>query len=494
MPLARLIPAVLFVGAAAYPLTYLLLASQRLTFPLELEWMEGATVAHVQRILDGQPIYTQPSLEFVPFLYSPLYYYVSSLVASVAGNGFFALRLVSLVSSLGCLALIFAIVRRRVQSALGGTLAVCLFAATYPLTGSWFDLARVDSLFLLFLLAGAWTFLSPRPLVRSVATPLLLFLAFFTKQSALVVVIGFSVAAAVTRPRWERVAVPAISGALVAGSSWLMNAMTDGWYGYYIYDLPRALPFPAMWPGDVWSPNLLGLSAVSIALAFATIALVRFPAGRTTREAIEDAAILGSLALVSYLSRVAGGYENVLMPLYAGVAIYGAIGFERVPRLLEPQETAQQIAAVALIVQFALLVYSPWAWLPTPAAREQGAALLARVAAIEGPVYWPDHPWYLRLAGKPTTGHEEAVGDVVLADPQGWGARLLADMAAAVAEKRFGGVVVDFESFRLRPEGFDAHYETADADVTGDDLIPPAGGPRRPTYLYVPRDRAPEPR
>ena len=73
----------LIVGASLYPLAYLVIALTRLSYPFELEWMEGGSVVHVQRILDGQALYVTPSLTFVPFIYSPFYFYVSSLFAHV---------------------------------------------------------------------------------------------------------------------------------------------------------------------------------------------------------------------------------------------------------------------------------------------------------------------------------------------------------------------------------------------------------------------------
>ena len=46
----------------------------RLTYPYELEWMEGAMFQVVMRVVDGLPIYTTPSMEYVPPLYAPLYF------------------------------------------------------------------------------------------------------------------------------------------------------------------------------------------------------------------------------------------------------------------------------------------------------------------------------------------------------------------------------------------------------------------------------------
>ena len=43
----------------------------RLPHLFEIEWMEGSMVDHVRRVIDGQPLYVAPSLDFVPFIYPP---------------------------------------------------------------------------------------------------------------------------------------------------------------------------------------------------------------------------------------------------------------------------------------------------------------------------------------------------------------------------------------------------------------------------------------
>src|SRR5829696_279318 len=94
-------------AAVAFVLLYLTLALIRLRYPFELEWMEGAMVDQVQRVVEGRPMYVAPTLDFVPFLYPPVYFWASAAVAMVTGVGFVALRLVSLVASLTVLVLIY---------------------------------------------------------------------------------------------------------------------------------------------------------------------------------------------------------------------------------------------------------------------------------------------------------------------------------------------------------------------------------------------------
>ena len=69
-------------------------------------------VCHVGRILAGQKLYVKPTIEFVPFVYQPFFYYVATLAAKMVGLNYLALRLVSHLATLGVLILIFDYVRR----------------------------------------------------------------------------------------------------------------------------------------------------------------------------------------------------------------------------------------------------------------------------------------------------------------------------------------------------------------------------------------------
>ena len=135
---------------------YLGIALARLGYPFPLEVLESNSLVEVHRILAGQPLYAAPTVSYVPDGYPPLYFAVSAAAASVLGQSYLALRLVSLVSSLACFAIVARLVQRETASAAAGLAAAGLLAATYFATGTWFDVARVDSLFLALSVAGLY--------------------------------------------------------------------------------------------------------------------------------------------------------------------------------------------------------------------------------------------------------------------------------------------------------------------------------------------------
>ena len=89
---------------------HLRLFAGRVGFPLDLEWMEGGMLVHAQRIAAGQGIYVKPSLEFIPYLYTPLYPALLALLSFVFPLGYLLGRVVSLLAFFAALVLLVALV------------------------------------------------------------------------------------------------------------------------------------------------------------------------------------------------------------------------------------------------------------------------------------------------------------------------------------------------------------------------------------------------
>ena len=189
---------------------YLFVALSRLDYPFALQQLEGNSLVEVHRILAGQPLYPAPTAGYVPDGYPPLYFLVSAAVARVLGAGYLSLRLVSLVSSLACFALLARLVQRETGSIAAGTGAAGVFAATYFTAGTWFDIGRVDSLFLALSLGGLYAARHMRGARGAIAAGALLAAAALTKQTALAESVAVT-AALLTGPRRRLACVAALT-------------------------------------------------------------------------------------------------------------------------------------------------------------------------------------------------------------------------------------------------------------------------------------------
>lgn len=63
----------LFLGLV-FTLLFFYTAGSRLSYPFDIEWMEGGVITHAKRLLDGQPLYAKPSADFIAYIYQPLFY------------------------------------------------------------------------------------------------------------------------------------------------------------------------------------------------------------------------------------------------------------------------------------------------------------------------------------------------------------------------------------------------------------------------------------
>jgi 4-amino-4-deoxy-L-arabinose transferase-like glycosyltransferase len=442
----------------------------RVPFPFELEWMEGATLIHIQRLAHGQQLYAAPSLDFVPFTYPPLYYIVAVPFTWIAATGFTAPRLISALASLVTLAAIYTMVQRRAGS-FQGAVAAGVFAGAYALSDGWFDLARVDALYVA-LMAFAWLRITSARTPRDwLLAAVVISLAFFTKQPAVLSVVPLIVFLLVT----DRSAAAWFGGtiALLVGGGWLaLHWWTDGWFTYYVMELPRLrmrVSFDAHRLLTFWSHDVLRPMAIALLLGSAgTLALRRW----------RDAAIASGLIATAWMARLEGGaWTNALLPAYLAIAVLFGLSLQRLGRWTLP-------VTAAAALQLALLLYDPRPLLPTDSDRAAGERVVEALRALPGPVLVIDHSYWSTLAALPEHAHGWAVTDVVWADRAKAGPSLEAEIRSQLQQQRFTTIVVDTGTSWFL-EDVESGYTAAGALTGGEPYRPRSGAPRHPERVFV---------
>ena len=440
-----------FVAAPTFFLAlFVTIAALRMGYPYELEWMEGGMLTHVDRVLAGEPLYVAPSLDFVPFIYTPLYFWVAAGAAALLGDGFFPLRLVSFLSTLGCFGLLFRFAWRETDSREAGLLAAGLFAATFQVSGLWLDLARVDSLFLFLLLGGAYAARYARGAAGLVIGGSVLGLAFLTKQSTLLAALPVLIWTVWMHRGLARGAGLAAFAVVAGGGTLWLETLSGGWFTYYVFTLPghhALLPSVLV---SFWSEDLLR------PMGWAAFASVVFLASAPRDQRLFYLCLWAGLIGASYVSRLhSGGYVNVLIPAYAALAL----GFALSVGGMERWALAQGAHVAALLwlgvgLQFAALLYNPNVPLPRPGDWEAGDRALATIAGVSGTVWLPSQGYLAERAGKRPLAHAMGLVDVHRGDPHGEGARLLREVEEAIQAQRFEAVVVDSDgAYRDLVEG-----------------------------------------
>jgi hypothetical protein len=487
-------------GAAAlyYIAVFAGLALLRMFYPYELEWTEGAMLDQIYWIQLGRWEYGPPTLNFIPICYNPLYLYTAALFSKVLGLGFLAPRLLSVLSTLGILGFLYALVSENTGRRSAGLLAAGVFAATFRFSGAWLDLAKVDSLFLLLLLAAHWV--GRRQIWRAwIISGLLYVLAYYTKQLALPLILVMAAASLIqfrgrTWPQW---AAAAAAGGLVF--VWL-EASSGGWYSFYTI---RALSYheriPALWSfwrqflGAAWP----GLLAAAVTAGFA--ALFYWQRRRPPEfKPLFWQDLLFALALIAISWSVffkIWTYDNGFIPACAGLALLSGWAFGFTLRWADQPDSPSQArwlhlsAAILLLAQFANLVYSPFQQLPSTRHWEASRQFERFVKDLPGEVLVLHHAFVSAPAGKQPFFHS-----VNYADPTAWALppRTEADASkremtleiwrTASREQSVPWIILD-----SRPENWYPNYViVTDISAEYQAMVPLTGVPSRPQYLLAP--------
>ena len=490
--LERWLCASVLLVLAAFALVFLAVALVRARYPFDLDFLEDDVLLEAWRFAQGLPVFVPPNADFVPHAYAPLYMLLSAALFKLAGPAYLPMRLLSMAATLASAGVLYA----------GGRLPGCrrsiallapgLFCAGYALTGFEYDLARVDALSIALMLAGTLAGIGgAQSRRRRVTAALLLALAFFAKQTALVFgpAMALYLLVSARRQAVDFLVVYSLAVALPLGA---MHGLTGGWSTTYLVVVPQADPVSLDRVASYIRHDLarsLGPLCAILALAAVARRQRRLPFG-----AGGGAWLLFTL-LAIFISGWArarlGGNANSLMPAYAFLCLAPAIalGDTEAWQTLRPALKSALTAGVYLIVvlQCALGLYSPASEMPTLAMQQSGERLIAALRQAPGPVLVVEHPYYALLAGK-----APGVALTALWHAGGRGSTLLpADLRQRFRDRYYSMIVGDegtyLEVEALMAEAWRDTYAPAqalgalDAPPTLDGLVV------QPRYLFMPK-------
>ena len=500
------------------------LFASRLTFPLDLEWMEGGVLVHAQRIAGGKGIYVTPSLDFIPFLYTPLYPGLLALLSFVAPLGYVLGRVVSILALIAALvALVLASVGEaterggKVFAALAGIAGAGVVVASFAFTGHFYDLVRSDSLLLALEAAALYLALCGQGWRSAAVAGLLIALGFFAKQTATIVGVGIGLGLLVTNLRRGLVYGVAAAVALAAGVGLLVKT-SGGWFWTYIFKLHQSHAFRKEAVSDIaWPFTQQFAWPLFTALILATIGLALSRKLKRSDAILWAAALAGeAAALIGFATQWAD--SNAFVPAIFFPAFAAAVLVARLVGVaMEGQKWgAVTVAAVAVILLGGQSLHTappspvrgPNRWpvllgwpglghaLPTlasavPSAQDRAAAarLLGELRGLPSPLFIPFHTYYAVLAGKQPFVHRMGVRDVEAALGRAKG------LDQAILEQRFAAIVLDWKSYPGEWPNLDRRYHVVRELREGVDSVRMfAGAQTSPNRLYLPtRDPPPLP-
>ncbi|MCG8407128.1 MAG: glycosyltransferase family 39 protein [Phycisphaerales bacterium] len=448
------------LGSLGLTLTVLILILARLPRECDNEWVESSMAHSALRILNGNPLYGPPTIEYVGDNYPPVYFYLCAGLMTLCGPSVMACRLASVISTFAIAIGIWMLGKSRSnhpsprETQWARLVCVGLFFAFYAAGGQVYDLARVDmtaiafavwSVVIFIRFEGRWT-----PIVAGV----LMGLAILTKHN--MVMVGVALGVGLLIFRWRQAVVYGLfSAGLPLIVFALLEATTNGWSSFYLLTQPSLHPFGG---GGRWirfvaeDLNHHGLVMVIGMIAGGTILLKKWP-----READWHRTVLLLLTavgglLVTLIARLkAGGFSNNLCPMW----IFGLMAMAwMLPRLssndgrfhtgtVRRPSRLQWICWTMVLVQLVSLSRSfaelPWqSWLAAGEKRQAVTELDAIVSHHEadGPVWIPSHSFE-------AFAHQCPAG--FLMDAPGFQAKTLfeSDLVAHLRNKTWSAVILN---------------------------------------------------
>lgn len=392
--------------------TFILSSLIRIFFPYQLSWMEGAIVDHARRILSGQSLYGPLSIDFTPFTYPPLYYYICALFMKIFGVGFVVPRMISFISTLLLLYFFWRLILFETKSKFYGFLGVGFFSAFYSFTRCFFDMARVDALHIFLLFLGVYLLRVPpkKGKILSVyASAFVFYLSLFTKQQALLVIVFIALYLLFENFSKFLKFVVTFSLFSLLTFAFFQNE-SGGWFLFYIYRLPAAVGVSKKYFFQIFQDLLVKAPVFLSMLPY--LFLKRKDTGNmdSSTKFFYMAFFSGSF-ITSWLSRAQkGGVENTILPILLSASFLGVIAFWKFEKNCTKNKYLRHGSLYFLIfMQFFLLVYNPMKLWPQKYHYIVNKKFVDFIGSFKGEVLVNSMGYIPHLAGKKTFAHKSAV-------------------------------------------------------------------------------------
>ncbi len=451
----------------------------RLTYPYDLEWMEGGMLLHAARIADGQPLYVTPSVDFIPFIYTPLYPWIVGGLSTLGMPLDYTLgRSVSIICVIVAgLALALA-VRKETGNVWLGVGGTALFLATFPDSGAFFDLARNDGLMVATLVCALLAIRTGW--LRTGG--LLLTASFLTKHT--MALYGIPALWWLWQHQGKHASVRFVLWSVVPALLFVFGLQwhSDGLFLTYLLGVPSVHPFVADRFFVLAPKEMLTAVGWLLGAMLVTALMVRRPVSRGARFWIAQGML--ALVLCAIMRGHHGGYLNVLMPGLWALCLWACLSIhqlrKRFPGLW------MQVATAALVAwQLWIMQWNPNRYIPTEADKAAGDAVVAQLAKVDGEILAPWQPWMPVQAGKKGSIALIALWDI---DHEGGPLEEEAKVIGEAIERHHWAAVLTARSELRR--GLRQHYKrTRFEQPKGRALYPRTGWRVRPHSLWIPKKK-----
>jgi hypothetical protein len=470
---------------------YLYGAFKRITYPYDLDFIEDNMLMQAIQVSLGKPVYVPPNADFVPHVYMPLYTLLSGWIFKAIAPSYVPMRLLSFSATIVTAILIFSISRRICGNRGIAFCTAALFLAGYRTTGGWYDLARVDALYVMLTLAGATLLAHGKGnRFRLPCAGFILAFAFLTKQNGLFFALVVAVYLFFTIGRQALAfAIPFALFSILPAL--YLDQVSGGWFATYVFKIAYLSPIDFDRVAATLQDDLFGsMIGLTIPLVTAGISLIWHERRKSALIEPWNWFVVAAL-FISIAGRASvGGNRNNLMPAYTFLCIAPALAARETHLWRDGwQIPARRGLFVLIVAQFmltSLIPKYPFGFIPTPSMKSAGDRLIQHIANVKGPVLVLMHPYYALLARK-----EPAVDIQML-----WHARLRGelplpeDFVNRIESHYYSAIISDESFFETQPDLHDLitmyYIQTETLNLSN---APPTitGVVVRPKVIYVPK-------
>ena len=454
----RLLQSGAVLVAVFFILLFFFTALPRLLYPYDLDFIEDSMLMEALRFAQGQPVYVPPNADFNPHVYMPLFFWIGAALFRIGGPSLVLLRLISFTATLVTTILIYWISLRESGLRWVGLTCAGLFLGGYHINGFWYEVARVDPLFVALMLAGfALAFYAGDANRRLVLSGVMFALAAFTKQTGFIVAIGLALYLFI-KFGWRAWLFLIPFSGLTLVPMLLLNWSTNGWFFYHIFYIGSADPAETSRLVNFFTKEVFGVMA-GLSL-IAVLVIVLGTQRRGLKVLLQQPWLIG-LVLAIVISAVGrmrvGGNINNRMPAYALLCLTPAILIQVfVPQFSSNTHLTDRslflwrngIVTSLVLVQFVLGRYSPQRYIPSSFMKQSGDRLVQTIAHSKGPILVMMHPYYSLLAGKKpstqiaTLWYVRHRGELPLPD----------DFVNKIQSHYYSVIISDESSFETQPD------------------------------------------
>lgn len=410
---------------------------------------------NVHRILEGKSIYSEPSIEFVPTPYAPVYFYLSAFFSLIFGPTIKIMRWISVFSTVSILATLYLWGKRETGSKISGLVAAGMFAVVYWYVSEWFFLARVDMLSLAFFAWSAYLVRFGKGNRDLIVAGILTTLSFLTKQNTLGLAAGLVVAGIFLHK--NKILIYLFSWlAPLTVFTLIMNYYTDGRYWYYTMVMPMH--------HGVIETRYLSIFTYDISykiLAYvitAAITLFMFFKEKNKKMFFFYFFFAGALFISSYLMRLkVGGATNSFLPFFFGGALFMGVLLNK-----SNKKVLIWVSALLIVVQFSILTYDFRRYVPDGKMKSNEHKLVKGMKAMKGSVWLVSSGHLTTLTGKGYAAHQVLIDDSLKDSKtkKDFSKKLL----FSFRKKKFDNIIVKDKSkiSRVLKKDFKKHYRKTD--------------------------------